>query len=533
MSVSTKPLSATDQVALILSGKPITLSTIQTTISLAQTPSNLPAFFNRDLIGACMRLLRTRASTPDTPYELACVRLISISLLVFLLGAGVQGFVDFATRKLKSAPSEKCLTLLGGHIAYMQLEGMEVTEGMVERNAGVRGISDADAEYLIVLLYEKRDVVLRVRRDDPESCCGLTSLYYILWYRSVRAIRDPKISLQLRDVICRFGLVAAGPESNEDVLLFSIVDRIDRFPTRDLVHERNIPVDPTDMRTIVQCYIERVTPSPASSSGASAKDLPPLQFCKELLKWMCLGLVKNGQPTLELHLLVSIVEASIPRLWLALESKVDVGPLHRAVHMAFLLETYVYIPTFLRDDRMKSVDKAKMMNILVEGDWMNLVGRVIMLGMLDGPDPVSVDIIDKTIHMINDKRQATQTLVNDISRHWKPSQKAYSNACRDWIKTYAHIVNLQGAYSRPLPRTFRQYLRDSELEWFQLGETLGFTARLEQDDSRCEYTRCPYLEELVTNSCGGCEKVRYCCVECQNADWSFRLHPHRAACLGE
>lgn len=123
------------------------------------------------------------------------------------------------------------------------------------------------------------------------------------------------------------------------------------------------------------------------------------------------------------------------------------------------------------------------------------------------------------MHMIVDKRHATRLTALELSKRWKPSPKAYSNACKDWVKTYAHIVALQGTYSptRVLPKTYKQYIRDSELEWFQLGEALGFTRTLEQDDSRCEYARCPYGEELVANACGVCERVRYCCVECQNA----------------
>lgn len=44
-----------------------------------------------------------------------------------------------------------------------------------------------------------------------------------------------------------------------------------------------------------------------------------------------------------MELLVPIVEASIPRVWIAIENKEEMGALHRAVIMSFLLEVFVYI----------------------------------------------------------------------------------------------------------------------------------------------------------------------------------------------
>lgn len=48
---------------------------------------------------------------------------------------------------------------------------------------------------------------------------------------------------------------------------------------------------------------------------------------------------------------------------------------------------------FMQDARVKEADKTRLVKVLVDGDWMNLAGRVIMLATLDGPDPVNIDIM--------------------------------------------------------------------------------------------------------------------------------------------
>jgi hypothetical protein len=49
----------------------------------------------------------------------------------------------------------------------------------------------------------------------------------------------------------------------------------------------------------------------------------------------------------------------------------------------------------MMDQRVKEEEKIRLVQIFMDGDWVNLVGRVLFLGALDGPSAENKDILGK------------------------------------------------------------------------------------------------------------------------------------------
>ncbi|KAG8737969.1 hypothetical protein FRC10_007456 [Ceratobasidium sp. 414] len=509
MSLSRQIRDAQSVIDVILARGSVPITIFQTAISLAQNPDILVAFAHSDLIGSCMHIVHTHASTqPNTAYELACLQVLAIGLLVLLLGGNVEGFLNWAVEK---RAGRNGLALLSGYVCFMQIEGMEYTENMAQRTEGVPGISDEGAEWLIEYLYSQRKTLLTARIENTTALQGFTSLLSILWYRATRAIN----------------LISHGHESNEDVLLFAVIDRLERFPGPEYEADRCAPIDYADLRNIMDAYVKRVAPMPQYQP-------PPLNWCNELLRWATLGLEKSVEPTW--HMLVPVVEASIPRLWLGLEDLSEVGPLHRVVKASSVTETFIHVRAFMQDRRVKNEDKVRLVQIIIDGDWVNLLGRVLLFGALDGPSAENKDMLGafdvnelprishspivvqkKTMHMIRDKKQVVFMTAEEIPTRWTPSPKAFDRMAYDWLKVYEHKNVLQGIH---LSRNdvYWQYLFQSEVEWFRLGEILGFTRRLDRDRGSCTYPRCAGAHgEILPKVCAGCGRIRYGSSVCQTA----------------
>ncbi|KAG9076984.1 hypothetical protein FRC06_009178, partial [Ceratobasidium sp. 370] len=314
---------------------------------------------------------------------------------------------------------------------------------MTQRTEGVPGITDKDAEWLFEYIYSQKKVAARTKKVTAFQ--GFISLLYVLWCRLTRATKNKRVAIHLRDLFCRFGLVSHGHESNEDVPTFAVIDRLERFPGPEYESDRCAPDDYTDMRNIMDAYVKRVAPMPQNQP-------PPLNSCNKLLRWATLGLGKSVEPTW--HMLLTVVEASTPRLWLALEDLAEPGSLHRAVRASSVTETFIHVRPYMQDRRVKNEDKIRLVHIIIEGDWVNLLGRVLLFGALDGPSTDNRDILE-----------------------------AFDGMAYDWLKVYEHKNVLQGTHLRR-DDSYWQYLFQSEVEWVQAGKILGFTRRLDRERGR-------------------------------------------------
>jgi hypothetical protein len=212
------PVPATQSpLAKILSQGLQPISVLNDALEMAYEPCNLTAFADPQLVPCCMQtmLLYQGRDTPnsremvlkesttsmlrkqESAYTLVCAQIISISLQANLIGE-VELREYLATLDQPGSPPSRgagFLLAFGSHVSqviYDKFSRASRILGQLYKNKNavptepvalpsLDSLGQNYAEFLLLLLYEERDMILAARYGMPTCWQGWSVLLYQLW----------------------------------------------------------------------------------------------------------------------------------------------------------------------------------------------------------------------------------------------------------------------------------------------------------------------------------------------------------------
>lgn len=298
-------------------------------------------------------------------------------------------------------------------------------------------------------------------------------------------------------------------------------------------------VDMDDARTVLQAYITRMTPSPSQDrvlAGFAFDDLM-IEFIGQDVM---LDLV---------DLMPRLLSVSFSWIWeqLDLDARTE-GDLSQDKELIrFAIFTFDIVKRLYANARgMPAQTVSSFTKALSEGDFLNLVGRVMFMPMADGSkageleqDSHSDDSYDS-----NDPYNVTQNWsrlaesIISFSKVYAESAPATNGTLvkfyPDWVKTWNNFMLQSPRHPDPSP-WLKGYTELCGMAWMMLGLVFGYSMQQEQNYRYCAYDRCfgPVCTGYAGRTCERCLVASYCSTHCQNAHWKpTAIGSHRDSCLG-
>ncbi|QRV81337.1 MYND Zn-finger protein [Ceratobasidium sp. AG-Ba] len=518
------------------------LSVLNDAVEMAYDARNLPAFGDAQLVPACVYLMMLQPALEarkgpqgiaarnanidairkqESIYTLMCAQVIALSLQVNLLGKDklskylerldrmpgsstrgptfLSAFSSYVSRTIYTKITRRLKATTGSHTPK-RTPHVEYAE-----MPSLASLGQDNAEFLLWFLYDERDMILEARHEMPTCWQGWPVLMYQLWVY-VRGIRLTKrMTVFLRDLICRFGIVSSGDPHEDDLLLF-VVSRLEDTSGDGFNNERNKPMGYDDAETMALAYAERF---------CSAKP-PCMKFSVAILRWILPGLSQALETKCRL---IEVVDASLARAWGAIE-KGGLDNEQKGLIIEFAQNLFTDIQAFLRDEVVPESEKIRLAKILIKHEILDFAGRVILLITIGGVTRANVILSQKLLPLLGARSECFQQTFKFFSKYYSPNQGDFESWARVLVHTRRMCVsNLRSG----------MIMRTSD-EWWDIGISLGLN--LWGGFSCCAWPRCPIPHGPVWFACDGCDLTGYCSKDCQIAHWTVNspVDNHQAEC---
>ncbi|KAG8735916.1 hypothetical protein FRC10_010016 [Ceratobasidium sp. 414] len=433
-------------------------------LDMAYDSRNLQAFADPQIVPSCMHLMMLQPALlarkspremaarkanleairrQEGAYTLMCAQIISVSLQVNLLGEdGVNEYLE-ALSGASSAPTHgpAFLFAFSSHVARVihnkfTRASQILSEMFKNKNAAptesvslpsLDSLGQMNAELLLWFLYDERDLILAARHEVPTCWQGWSVLLYQLWIYMRGVNITNRLTVFLRDLICRFGLIDSG-DPNEENLLLLLETHLKDTSGDGFNNERNRPMDYDDARTITEAYTKRF----------SSDSPPSMKFSVSLVRWILPGLSEKDCTRC---MLLSVVDASLKRVWRAIEG-VD-GPLdneQKGLIIEFTQNLFMDVQAFLKDKRVKESQKLALVEILEKHELLDLAGRVMLIFTIGGLTKVNLALCKKLATLIIDRRECFEQTFEGFSKRHVATQAEFNG----WARVLVHTRRMSG-----------------------------------------------------------------------------------------
>ncbi|KAG8694215.1 hypothetical protein FRC08_008624 [Ceratobasidium sp. 394] len=496
-------------------------------MDMAYDARNLQAFADPQIAPSCVRMIMLQAALvarkspaekaarkanletirkQEGTYSLMYAQILSLSLQVNLLGEdGISEYLE--TLGGTSAPihGPAFLFAFSSHVAHVVhdkfIRARRILSEMYKnRNAAptesvnlpsLDSLGQLNAEFLLLFLYEERDLILAARNEVPTCWQGWSVLLYQLWiYMRGTVNITNRMTVFLRDLTCRLGLVDSG-DYNEENLLILLENSLKDTSGDGHENERNRPMSYDDAQTMTEAFVKRF-------SGDSP---PPMKFSVPLLRWILPGLSEHGRIR---HMLLSVMDASLKRVWRAIEG--GDGPLdteQKGLIIEFTQNLFMDVQAFLNDKRVQESQKLALVEILEKHDIIDLAGRVILIFTVGGLTKVNLALSERLVKLLMDRRKCFEQTFAEFGKRHVATQAEFDG----WSRVLVHARRMCARYTRT------GTLLSAEEEWWDIGGNLGFTTW--GGWAICAWPRCPMPHGPIWYACEGCDISGYCSKECQ------------------
>ncbi|KAF8604934.1 hypothetical protein BDV93DRAFT_605804 [Ceratobasidium sp. AG-I] len=348
-------------------------TTLEEILSLALVPHNLYGFEDGRIIYAIMRLLRSHyqetSSLFNGSYGFLCISILIVALevQVLILKNELDSYIkDTTVDPDDTMDAHSVLAATVSDVLYQNMLYWGRNPDQTHESLRVTEFLPADAGFLLMALTEERDAFPAARIAHPGRWPGWSVLFYMITMNLKDLMEfippDRGAMRMLQELTGRFGLIESEDEDDLIQMLSYVVDNPqDREGAR--LYGTASPQEDSELLTVA--YMVRV---------ACSATPPSIDLSYYLFKWIIVRLNKTNS-----NLLCGVMQASLSRLWIALEDdEYAVTTTEYANHI------FAYSEAIYMDDRTEEKDIVALSYVLLDTGLVELFGRVLMLPTIHG-----------------------------------------------------------------------------------------------------------------------------------------------------
>ncbi|KAF8598077.1 hypothetical protein BDV93DRAFT_526968 [Ceratobasidium sp. AG-I] len=548
-------------------------------IFLQCDPKDIGILGNNTLLTGCMYLLRQYVAMMETrnagllTYQFGfwCFRAITLTLQVGIIchtGNLDRYLAEFGHLTHPRETAEGLTTFVSRLITEAQETGRfrELLGAKILPNGrrvfleNIGGLFNTDISFILHALWKDRKTFLYLSANYPTDGWSIMLLLFsehMQWAAELNTDEKYKWGY-LQALACRRSILANAAELAyvEPLCLAANAHRRES----DITYRSSFLIDTEDARNYFRKYSDRLM--------ATNQEPFPLSLYA-LHRPVVTAEVLMGK--IEVDVLYGFLKALICRIW----DEFDDSGSPRRGHSSLVADndlTQALIIVFHLSKAILNPEAAppettRVLHVYIESDFINLVGRVLLLPLASDADAAlshsncattDEDHSDspkgpsETLSHWAELLEYVETLHTRITHNFSD---LFIVSYFDWLKVLRRIQSafpspssllsppssptLATSHSPPFSSAYKQssgpeWLKTLEHAWCSFGISFKFPSRLAGPDEAppCAYPRCGTpkfsFEPLV---CGSCLSAMYCSTECQQKHWDFVGYSHRSACF--
>ncbi|CAE7227416.1 unnamed protein product [Rhizoctonia solani] len=509
----------------------IDISTLESSLLLAQDPMTIRHLANPPVISGCVRLMRTMigqrpgvASPFSYEYGLLCFNLLVFCLNICLLERWNQLYQPLEMgRHTPNAPAHVWTSI---EVSYAVIDQFKVLKdegdcdwvlGWSASSAHPRQtllLSQSDIAALLQMLWDDRKLFLKYLALYAAAVPGLSGLFF-MFSRYLTQVCDSEqdrdgdaLKIRLYELALRYQAVADAYQGEANMKIIYANSQEFAEWTKTTKH-----IDEEDSRLIVAAAINQVANYEDSDISLLLAHGPAVLT----------QLVPFAMDARSQDLLPEVLRSLIQSGWLWLLEMVDNDNSEAFIQMFFPTIVSMIRPHHNQSYQLSPSTQTKVMDVIYDGDLINLSACAMIRLNPANTETFAVRIIPAFFRVL------AETLPEDeLRRHlW--------DYAPDWDRFYTHLeVVAYGIPTSPSSR-YQEHYRICIYTWSEIAHLLDFEhSPYYGGVSECFSGRCPraYPSGTALFGCADCAVAVYCNDRCQSMGWMFGHFkpPHRQLC---
>ncbi|KAG8706472.1 hypothetical protein FRC08_001059 [Ceratobasidium sp. 394] len=536
---------------IALHGQPSseTIDMLRSVLSLIHRPKELHCLTNNTLLTACMKSLKTSYSgnLQDDGEELfayefgfLCFRVILLLVQVGIL-ARANTLEAFASSKSDASDPNSTSAALSLSAAQLVLDAAkeensrEKLFGAFKSQTGEHislwtsgNVGGVDVEFLSRFIWRSRKELLQICTNVANTGWSFALLLlgeHLRWALEAGECYYPYEWVGLQMLCYRQILVA--PSQMEisyltDICTSAEMLRIEK--TEELCADAIQDLE--DAKILMAVLAHRMNPS------LNVARLPSLS-AESILGWFIQYHIMHEFT----DLIPEFLEATYSWIWAELSDSIAQG-LSMNNQLAKYASHALDFTRGVYKRRLSSHQRASFTKLLSELDFVNLMGRLILVPLELGSTilnlPAGVAHADSFQDIREDWRGVQLEIFDFVKVYGMTagsSNRAFASSYPDWLKTW-HCFDIHFPHHRAKSQFINDWANACRFLWSRLGTEFGYDVRPYQERFECAYMRCPgVVFRFGAEFACECMGVAYCSLRCQHAHW---LEPtagaHRTVC---